>query len=205
MTSYDTRKWITTYDCCHNTQKNWGGNVVDGIAILVNILIVCGGETWFYSVPPGECRSSSLKWSHDRFLPNPFQFIILLSPFNYTLYSKGWSQRGSRASLVRLARDAFNNVRLLRRNDFIWLQLLMYSSVTTEWHFLLMSFRHEYNRDSQGYVVLWMEITLSTRVKGPIHAQVNCAVYHVWRHTWQINWVNCAVPVQSCLLGCTAV
>jgi len=31
---------------------------------------------WFSSVPPGECRSSTLKLGHDRFLPNPFQLII---------------------------------------------------------------------------------------------------------------------------------
>jgi hypothetical protein len=35
---------------------------------------------WFYLVPPGECWDSTLKFVHDRFLPNPFQFIIYLSP-----------------------------------------------------------------------------------------------------------------------------
>jgi hypothetical protein len=33
--------------------------------------------SWFSSVPPGECRDSILKLGHDRFLPNPFQFIII--------------------------------------------------------------------------------------------------------------------------------
>jgi len=32
---------------------------------------------WFSSVPPGEYRDSTLKLGHDRFLPNPFQFIII--------------------------------------------------------------------------------------------------------------------------------
>jgi hypothetical protein len=31
---------------------------------------------WFSSVPPGECRESTLKLGHDRFLPSFFQFII---------------------------------------------------------------------------------------------------------------------------------
>jgi hypothetical protein len=39
------------------------------------------------SVPPGECQDSALKFGHDRFLPNPFHFIILLAPFHSTLYS----------------------------------------------------------------------------------------------------------------------
>jgi hypothetical protein len=38
------------------------------------------GLSWFYSVPPEECRDSALKLGHDRFLPNSFQFIIHLSP-----------------------------------------------------------------------------------------------------------------------------
>jgi hypothetical protein len=36
---------------------------------------------------PGEGRVSTLKIGHDRFLPNPFQFIIHLSSFHSTLYS----------------------------------------------------------------------------------------------------------------------
>jgi len=42
---------------------------------------------WFSSVPPGKFWDSTLKLGHDRFLPNPFQFIIHLSPFHSTLYS----------------------------------------------------------------------------------------------------------------------
>jgi hypothetical protein len=37
---------------------------------------------WFSSVPPGEFRNSTLKLGHDRFIPNPFQFITFhLSPY----------------------------------------------------------------------------------------------------------------------------
>jgi hypothetical protein len=44
--------------------------------------------SWLSSVPPGECRGSrpTLKLSDYRFLPNPFQFIVLLSPVHPTLY-----------------------------------------------------------------------------------------------------------------------
>jgi hypothetical protein len=31
---------------------------------------------------PSRCRDNTLKLGHDRFLPNPFQFIIQLSPYN---------------------------------------------------------------------------------------------------------------------------
>jgi hypothetical protein len=34
-----------------------------------------------------ECRDSTLKLGHDRFLPNTFQFIVHLSPFYSTLCS----------------------------------------------------------------------------------------------------------------------
>jgi hypothetical protein len=41
---------------------------------------------WFSPVPPGKCPDSTLKLGHDRFLPNPFQFIIYLSYYSM-LYS----------------------------------------------------------------------------------------------------------------------
>jgi hypothetical protein len=37
------------------------------------------GFSWFFSVPPGECRDSTLMLGHGFLLPNPFHFIILLS------------------------------------------------------------------------------------------------------------------------------
>jgi hypothetical protein len=46
------------------------------------------GFSWFFSVPPGECRvSSTLILGQDRFLPNPFQFTIHLGlpPFHSML------------------------------------------------------------------------------------------------------------------------
>jgi hypothetical protein len=43
--------------------------------------------SWFSSVPPGELKDSTLVLGHDRFLPNPLQFIIRLSLFHLTLYS----------------------------------------------------------------------------------------------------------------------
>jgi hypothetical protein len=42
---------------------------------------------WFFSVPPGECRDSNLKLGYNRSIPNPFHFIIHLSPFHSTLYT----------------------------------------------------------------------------------------------------------------------
>jgi hypothetical protein len=41
----------------------------------------------FFSVPSGECIDSALKLGYNRFLPNPFQFIIHLSSFHSSLYS----------------------------------------------------------------------------------------------------------------------
>jgi hypothetical protein len=35
------------------------------------------GFSWYTSVPPGECRDSSFKLGHNRFLTNPLQFIII--------------------------------------------------------------------------------------------------------------------------------
>jgi hypothetical protein len=45
------------------------------------------GCSWFSSVPPGEYQDSTLELGHDRFLQNPFQFIIHLLPIHSTLYS----------------------------------------------------------------------------------------------------------------------
>jgi hypothetical protein len=46
------------------------------------------------SVPPEESRDSTLKLGHDRFLPNPFHFIIRLSPFHSTLHTlRYWKKR----------------------------------------------------------------------------------------------------------------
>jgi hypothetical protein len=46
------------------------------------LAVSCG----FFSVPPGKFRYST-ELGHDRFLPNPFQFIIHLSPLHSTLCS----------------------------------------------------------------------------------------------------------------------
>jgi hypothetical protein len=43
--------------------------------------------SWVSLVSMGECQDSTLKLRYDRFLPNPFQFIIGFSPFHSTLYS----------------------------------------------------------------------------------------------------------------------
>jgi hypothetical protein len=93
-----------TSDVCYKTVKLWlialpPNVVVEWLALLLRIREVprsnLGPETgypnwgfsWFSSVPPGECRDRSLKLSHDRFLPNPFQFIIQLPHFHLTLFS----------------------------------------------------------------------------------------------------------------------
>jgi hypothetical protein len=46
-----------------------------------------GGFLWLSPVPTGEFKDSTLALGNDRFLPNPFQFIIRLSLFHLTLYS----------------------------------------------------------------------------------------------------------------------
>jgi len=44
--------------------------------------------SWFSTVPPRECRDSTLKLGHDRFVPNPFQFIIRLSYHRHLVIEK---------------------------------------------------------------------------------------------------------------------
>jgi hypothetical protein len=41
------------------------------------------GVSWFHSVSPGECRDSTSKLGHDRFLPNTFQLILHLSTLSF--------------------------------------------------------------------------------------------------------------------------
>jgi hypothetical protein len=43
--------------------------------------------TEVFAISPGECWDSTLKLDHDCLLPNPFQFIIHVSPLNSRLYS----------------------------------------------------------------------------------------------------------------------
>jgi hypothetical protein len=42
--------------------------------------------SWFSSARPGECRDSTLKLCCDRFLPNPFQFIVIQLSSYHRLY-----------------------------------------------------------------------------------------------------------------------
>jgi hypothetical protein len=75
-------------------------NVVDGWLALLHIREDPGwnlgpetgypdwGLSCFPSVPPGEFWDSTLKLGFDRFLPNPFQFTIRLSPFHSTQNSQ---------------------------------------------------------------------------------------------------------------------
>jgi hypothetical protein len=35
------------------------------------------GFLWFSLVSPGKCQHGTLKLGHDRFLPNPFQFVMI--------------------------------------------------------------------------------------------------------------------------------
>jgi hypothetical protein len=44
-------------------------------------------HSWFSSVLIGKFQDSTLKLCHDRFLSNPSQFTMHLSPFHSTLYS----------------------------------------------------------------------------------------------------------------------
>jgi hypothetical protein len=46
-----------------------------------------------FSVHVGELRDSSLKLVHDSFLPNSFQFIVHLSLFHSTVYSRSYGKK----------------------------------------------------------------------------------------------------------------
>jgi hypothetical protein len=46
--------------------------------------------SWFFSVPPGECRDNPSKLGHDRFLLNHFELIIYLLPFHSTQCSPSY-------------------------------------------------------------------------------------------------------------------
>jgi hypothetical protein len=81
-----------TSDTTHH--RNTPNVVVEWLTLLLSILEVTGsilssdigypewGFSWFLTVPPGECRDSTLKFVHDCFLPNNFQFIIHLSSYH---------------------------------------------------------------------------------------------------------------------------
>jgi hypothetical protein len=74
--------------------------VVECLTLLLRIRVFTGSnldpETGYLeffavsSVSPGECWVSTFKLGHDRFHPNPFQFIIQLSSFHPTLYSPSY-------------------------------------------------------------------------------------------------------------------
>jgi hypothetical protein len=70
-------EWLTTLLCIREVPGSNLGEETD-----------YPDSSWFSSVLPEECRDSALKLGHDRFLPNPFQFFIHLSPYQSTLYSR---------------------------------------------------------------------------------------------------------------------
>jgi hypothetical protein len=78
--------------------------VVEWLTLLLRIREVQGSNlvpetvyhdrvSWLSSVPPGKFQEFSLKLGYDRFLPNPFQFIIHLSAFQSTLHSLGYKKK----------------------------------------------------------------------------------------------------------------
>jgi hypothetical protein len=85
--------YYTSWDCQEKIQR--GTN----IAFAINRIMVAyqphqrriweeqwilRGISWFSSVPPAECKDSTLKLGHDRFVPNPFQLIVIhLSPCHW--------------------------------------------------------------------------------------------------------------------------
>jgi hypothetical protein len=44
-------------------------------------------SSWLFSVSAGKCRNITLKLGHDRFVPNPLQFIFHLSHFCLMVHS----------------------------------------------------------------------------------------------------------------------
>jgi hypothetical protein len=68
----------------------WG---VQGSNLSLETIWPHWGFSWFSLVHLGNCWDSTLKVSHIHFLPNPFQFIIHLSPFHWILYSLIYEKR----------------------------------------------------------------------------------------------------------------
>jgi hypothetical protein len=62
------------------------------------------GLLWSSSVPPGECRDSTLKLGHDRFLPNPFPIHPLLIAILFEVIYQGWPQHSCRVTGAARAR-----------------------------------------------------------------------------------------------------
>jgi hypothetical protein len=70
---------VNTMHLCNFSDKYSKGRKMCSARIH---LFPYSGFSWFSSVPPGEC--------HDRFLSNPFQFIIHLPPFYLTPYGQSF-------------------------------------------------------------------------------------------------------------------
>jgi hypothetical protein len=93
------RTWVTTGGTkCTSQSQLRREHVLKAYSFIYNLFNDAGSNicpqsgssdwdfSWFYSVPPGECRNSILQLGHDSFLPNPFQFITHLSSYQSTLY-----------------------------------------------------------------------------------------------------------------------
>jgi len=70
----------------HFHRMSWLSGYHSQVKISARKLAILKFVMVFLSTP-GKCRNNTLKSGHDRFLPNPFQFIIHISPFHSTLYS----------------------------------------------------------------------------------------------------------------------
>jgi hypothetical protein len=70
------------------------------------------------SVPPGECRNSTLKLGHDRFLPSRFQFIIHLLLFHSTPYSLSY-WKISFLSKLQISKVLYELERMWQRKPLI--------------------------------------------------------------------------------------
>jgi hypothetical protein len=73
-TSRNTTRWKSWLTFLLHIRKVPSSNIGHGDRLW--------GLSWFYSVPPGDCRDITLKFGHDRFQPNSSQFIIHLSPYH---------------------------------------------------------------------------------------------------------------------------
>jgi hypothetical protein len=83
--SFQDKFWEVQYTGMtteNNIQTNYKLLIILFYPFCFNVWVFRGFQQY-----PDEFRDSTKKLAHEPFLPNPFQFIIHLSPFHSTLYS----------------------------------------------------------------------------------------------------------------------
>jgi hypothetical protein len=81
--SFHRTSWSNGQHTCFISGRSRGQISARKLAILFQVL--CGYPQSLH----GQCSDITLKLGHVRFLSHHFQIIVHLSPFNWTLYSRG--------------------------------------------------------------------------------------------------------------------